>query len=165
MVRGAAGLAGLLGTVARWYREGRLTIDDGTNDLVHLAFSGAVGRGEALGDGRGEGLARDSAEGWSAQSRAREARTAVRPSASSPMAVPMAAMQLDILLQHGSGGDGVGLMAGVERGVVWAKEEVSLRQLVRRAFRSTGQRLQPQGQDDSTRPSPPELKQEHHHCS
>jgi hypothetical protein len=28
------------------------TIDDGTNDLMDLAFSHGIGRGEALGDGR-----------------------------------------------------------------------------------------------------------------
>ena len=31
-------------------------------------------------------------------------------------------MGVDILLQHDCGGDGCVLMAGVERGVVWAKE-------------------------------------------
>ncbi|KAH9827854.1 hypothetical protein Tdes44962_MAKER09597 [Teratosphaeria destructans] len=49
--------------------EGR-TVDDGTDDLVDLAVSGAVGGGEALGDGRdGEPGLKGTLEGGSAQGR------------------------------------------------------------------------------------------------
>lgn len=84
------------------------TVYDCTNDLMDLAILHTVGRCEALGDGRDDGLGLKGAlEGRSAERRGaqRPGDAAVDMSVLGPMAPFAASVRVDVLLQHlcGSG--------------------------------------------------------------
>jgi hypothetical protein len=106
-----------------------LTVHDGTDDLVNLAYTGIVGAGKALRDGGNEGFGLEGGlEGLPAEARL-EARCPGDAAAAGSDLIAMASASLsmgaNVLLQHPGGGlTGFGEeRRAVAAGDVWQEKD------------------------------------------